>query len=98
MLDAHPLDEHFSFRLILFLKDAFCGGFLGHGFLGDVPAAPVIQFVVIANDRRAVLSMRPPHAALAVRPDVSDEENESVDEAELCRERKVRLKLLPCAL
>jgi len=53
--------------------------------------------VIIANDRGAALSMCPPYAALPFRPDVSDHEYESVDEAELGCKGEVRLKLLSCA-
>src|SRR6266481_1636665 len=98
MLDAHPLDKHLTLGLVLFVENAFCSRFLQNSYLRNLPTAPVIKFAVIANDRRTFFSMCPPYAALPFRPDVPDQENESVDEAELCRERKVRLKLFSCAL
>src|SRR5690348_8820289 len=39
--------------------------------------------------------MHPPSTAVPLRPDIPHEEDESVDEAELRCERKVRLKLFP---
>src|SRR5207245_2870600 len=89
---------HFSFSLVLFLEDAFRRGFFENSFLRNLPAAPVIKFVVIANDRRAALSVCPPHAALPIRPDISDEEYESVDETEFRGEREIGLELFACAL
>src|SRR6266850_1669137 len=99
MLDAHPLDEHFSFSLVLFLEDAFRRGFFENSFLRNVPAAPVIEFVVVVYDRRPVGAMRSPSAAaLTFRPHVSDKEDESVDEAEFRSEGEVGLKTLSRAL
>src|SRR5439155_10023584 len=99
ILDAHTLDKHFSFGLIRFLEDAFCGRFLDHCFFGYLPAVPEIKFVVVENNSRAVGAMRSPSAAaLTFRPHVSDEEDEPVDEAKLRSERKIGLKLFSRAL
>ena len=98
VFDAHPLDEDFPFGLVRFLENALCGGFLQDGFFRYLPTPPVIKLAVVENDRRAVFAMRPPYAALPFRPDVSDKEDEPVDEAELRSEREIWLETLPRVL
>src|SRR6267378_766929 len=98
MLDAHPLDKHLTFGLVLFFDNAFRRGFLKNGFLRNLPTAPVIEFAVTANDRRAVFAMGSPDAALTLRPYVSYKEDKPVDEAELRSEREIGLKLFSRAL
>src|SRR5713226_905797 len=58
----------------------------------------LVELVVAHDDCRAISSMEAPPAAFAFRPCVSDEEDEAVDEAELGRERQVRLKAFSRAL
>ncbi len=84
--------------MILFFEDAFRSRLLQNGFPGYLPTPPIIEFVISANDSRAILTVRPPSASLPFDPDVSNEENKSVDEAEVCGEWKVRLKLFSCVL
>ena len=98
ILDAHPLDEHFSFGLVCFLEDAFGGRFLDHGVFRYLPAVPEIKFVVVENNRRSVGTMGSPSAGLSFRPHVSDEEDEPVDETEFRSKREIWLKTLPRAL
>src|SRR6266404_2560388 len=98
VLDAHPLDEHFSFGLIRFFQNAFGRGFFQDSFLLNMPAVPEIEFIVAVYDCRPVGTMDSPSGALMFRPHVSDEEDEPVNETEFRSKRKIWLETLPRAL
>lgn len=97
ILHAHPLNEHFPLGLVLLFKDALCGRLFEDRLLLYLPASPVVELAVVEDDRGAVLAMRPPPAAQSLRPEVSNEKGEAVDQTEFRGDGKVRLECLPRA-